>query len=66
VHVHEPRGDDLAARVDLAPALLPDGAHGRDPVPVDRDVGPRRGRAGAVGHLAAADHDVVHGGAALP
>jgi hypothetical protein len=60
VGVDEAGRDDLAGRVDDLGRVLGDVADGDDAAVTNADVGAPRGRAGAVDHRAAADHDVEH------
>jgi hypothetical protein len=59
VHVHEAGGDEAAPGVDLLGAAARDLAHDDDAPAGHGHVGLEGGRAGAVDHLAAADHQII-------
>jgi hypothetical protein len=63
VDIHESGGNDLAGRVDGQAGLfsleIADAAHA---VPLDGDIGPAAGSAGAVDEFAVFDNEVVQAG----
>ena len=66
VHIDEARSDQLAARVDFIAARAQGGADRADASAVDGDVGFAKGRAGAVGHRAASNDQIMFAHCLIP